>query len=223
MTHRLLVVALAACLAAGVAACGEDDGAGGESVPSTVDPDGTSTTVLDGELPPPSALDLEPLYGEALAAVGMRLTDRGGTIDRTGGGYVASPDGTHLALYVEPIGDRTTQQYIDGILDVALVFSDIYDRWPGLESYDVCQEPLDPDGNQGPEPLPVTQIELTRAQSDAIDWATVTVEDLVHGSLAEPPELALRVSAELAADPAYQDIVGDDGPSSNNNSYEYDR
>ena len=178
--------------------------------PSTADPDSTPTE-LDGELPPPSALDLEPLYGEALAAAGMQLTDRGGTIDRSGGGYVASPEGTHLALYVEPIDPaRTTQEYIDGILDVALVFSDIYDRWPGLETYDVCQEPADPDGTLGPEPLPVTQIELTRAESEAIDWESVTVEDLVRGSLVDPPQLALRVSPALAADPAYQAIVGDD-------------
>ena len=93
-------------------------------------------------------------------------------IDRSGGGYVASPTGQHLALYVEPIDDRTMDEYFDGILDVAVVFSDIYDRWPGLETYDVCQEPPDPDGTQGPEPLPVTQIELTRAESDAIDWDT---------------------------------------------------
>ena len=172
VTRRILMVTLAVCLAAGVAACGDDDGEGGPVPPSTADPDSTPTE-LDGELPPPSALDLEPLYGEALAAAGMQLTDRGGTIDRSGGGYVASPEGTHLALYVEPIDPaRTAQEYIDGILDVALVFSDIYDRWPGLESYDVCQEPADPDGTLGPEPLPVTQIELTRAESEAIDWET---------------------------------------------------
>ena len=29
------------------------------------------------------------------------------------------------------------------------IFSDIYDRWPGLETYDVCQEPPDPDGTPG--------------------------------------------------------------------------
>ena len=181
MTRRILVVALAATLAMGAAACGDDDGAEGKPTPpteaaetSSTEPGETTTTADQEDLPPPNPLDLEPLYGEALAAIGMKLTDRGGTIDRSGGGYVASPDGTHLALYVEPIGDRTTEQYIDGILDVALVFSDIYDRWPGLESYDVCQEPLDPDGTQGPEPLPVTQIELTSEESEAIDWDKVT-------------------------------------------------
>ena len=209
MTRRLLTVALAACLAAGVAACGDDDDAGGQAASSTADPDATSTAP-DSELPPPHALDLEPLYGDALAALGLQLTDRGGTIDRSGGGYIASPEGTHLALYVEPIDDRSMDEYIDGILDVAVVFSDIYDRWPGLETYDVCQEPTDPDGTQGPEPLPVTQIELTRAESDAIDWDSVTVEDLVQGARADPPLLALRVSSEMAEEPAYQDLVGDD-------------
>ena len=171
------------------------------------------TTIDEQTLPPARALDLEPLYGQALAAIGMQLTDRGGTIDRAGGGYVASPTGRHLALYVEPIDERTIDQYFDGILDVARVFSDIYDRWPGLETYDVCQEPTDPDGTQGPEPLPVTQIELTRAQSDAIDWDTVTVEDLVRASRVDPPEVTLRVSAEMGAHPAYAGLVVDAGTS----------
>ena len=221
MIRRLAVVALAVTLAAGVAACGEDDGAKG--VDSTVSGSDLSTTITAGpdSLPPPKALDLEELYGEELAAVGMKLTDRGGLIDRSGGGYVASPTGQHLALYVEPIGDRTTEEYIDGILDVALVFSDIYDRWPGLESYDVCQEPPDPDGTQGPEPLPVTQIELTRAQSDAIDWDEATVESLIAGSKADPKELVLRVSSELATNPAYQALLPESADADDNSGSSY--
>jgi hypothetical protein len=204
--RTLLVVALAAALAVGLAACGDDDGAEGEPVPPGSD---GSTTVDPGSLPPAGALDLEPLYGDALAAVGMKLTDRGGLIDRSGGGYVASPTGRHLALYVEPIEDeRSTEAYYDGILDVAVIFSDIYDRWPGLETYDVCQEPPDPFGRQEAEPLPVTQIELSRSQSDAIDWDSVTVEDLVRGAQTDPPELALRVSTEMAAYPPYAAAAG---------------
>ena len=219
MIRRLAVVALAVTLAAGAAACGEDDGATG--VNSTVSGKDLSTTITadPSTLPPPKALDLEPIYGDALAAIGMKLTDRGGLIDRSGGGYVASPTGQHLALYVEPIDERTMDEYLDGILDVAVIFSDIYDRWPGLETYDVCQEPTDPDGTQGPEPLPVTQIELTRAQSDAIDWDTATVESLVEGSQADPPELTLRVSREMAADPAYQAIAPE--PADDNEGYSY--
>ena len=121
---------------------------------------------------------------------------------------MASPTGRHLALYVEPIDpERSMQEYYDGILDVALVFSDVYDRWPLLETYDVCQEPADPDGAQGDEPLPVTQIELTRAESDAIDWDSVTVEDLVRA--AEDDQLNLRVSREMAAFPKYAALLDD--------------
>ena len=43
--RRALVVALAVALAAGVAACGDDDGAEGRPVPSTMDPDDVPTTV----------------------------------------------------------------------------------------------------------------------------------------------------------------------------------
>jgi hypothetical protein len=202
---RLLFAALAVTMAVGVTACGEDDGAEGEPIPPT---EAAGGTIDPDALPPPGALDLRPLYGEALAAAGMKLTDRGGLIDRSGGGYVASPTGRHLALYVEPIdADRSIEEYYAGIRDVALVFSDIYDRWPLLETYDVCQEPPDPDGTQGPEPLPVTQIELSRSQSDAIDWDTVTVEDLVQASQEDPPALSLRVSAEMASYPAYSALV----------------
>lgn len=209
MTRRLLAVALAATLAMGAAACGDDNGAEGQPVPPT-DASETPSTIGEDALPPPGALDLEPLYGDALAEIGMKLTNRGGLIDRSGGGYVASSDGRHLALYVEPIdGDRTMDEYYDGILDVARVFSDIYDRWPLLETYDVCQEPPDPQGDQGPEPLPVTQIELNRTQSGAIEWDEVTVEDLVRASQADPPEFVLRVSSEMAAYPAYATLLED--------------
>ena len=199
MRRTLLALGLAALLASGLVACGDDDGADDEATPPTADADA---------LPPAAALDLEPIYGDALARVGMQLTDRGGLIDRTGGGYVASPTGQHLALYVEPIDDdRTMQEYYDGILDVALVFSDIYDRWPGLETYDVCQEPPDPEGDQAEEPLPVTQIELDRAQSDAIGWETATVEDLVRGAHEDPPALTLRVSPAMATYAPYAALV----------------
>ncbi len=216
MTRAAGRAALAALLVLGLAACGDDD----EATPTTTTAadeattttatasDGTTTTTEGAELPPPGASDLEPIYGEALAELGLVLTDRGGLIDRTGGGYVPSAEGRHLALYVEPIDDRTTPQYIDGIRSVAAVFGDVFERWPGLESYDVCQEPVgedDPDH----EPLPVTQIELTRAEAAAFDWDTVTVVDLVRASRAEPQGLALRVSATLAADPAYEAIVSE--------------
>lgn len=205
---RLAVTVL---FAAGLAACSDDGDNGAQPVPSTIDPAGITTTTEaepSGALPPPGALDLEPIYGEQLAELGVRLTDRGGLIDRGGGGYEPSAEGTHLALYVEPIGERTVPQYLDGIRSVAVVFADIFERWPGLVSFDVCQEPVGDDGDLGgAEPLPVTQIVLTRAEATAFDWDTVSVVDLVRAAQAEPPGLALRVSSSLARDPAYVAIV----------------
>lgn len=203
-------LAVGVLLAAGLTACGDDGGDGAQAVPSTVDPaDITSTTEADpsGALPPAGARELEPLYGEQLAELGLKLTDRGGLIDRSGRGYEPSAEGTHLALYVEPVGDRTVPQYLDGIRGVAVVFADVFERWPGLVSYDVCQEPAGDDDLGGAEPLPVTQIELTKEEAAAFDWDTVSVIDLVRAAEADPPGLTLRVSSSLARDPAYVAIV----------------
>lgn len=203
--------ALGAALVLALAACGGDDDAG--QAPSTVDSSSVTTAAPDA-LPPPAALDLEAVYGDALRELGLRLTDRGGLIDRSGGGYEPSATGTHLALYVEPIGDRSAEEFVEGIASVAAVFGDVFDRWSGLESYDVCQEPVeDPPAPNGQpydasEPLPVTQIELTRAQAAAFDWATVTVEELIEASRADPPGLALRVASSLVRDPAYRAVAG---------------
>ena len=216
MRHaRTGAVVLVIALAAGTAACGDDDA--DESVPTTdtapttTTGDTTTSTTEEPatELPPAGASDLEPIYGAALAELGLRLVDRGGLIDRGGGGYAPSATGTHLAIYVEPIDDRTIPEYIDGIRSVAAMFGDVFERWPGLATYDVCQEPVDPDGSLGPEPLPVTQIELTREEAQAFDWDSVTVVDLVRASLTEPRGLALRVSSTLASDPSYEAIVAE--------------
>jgi hypothetical protein len=98
-------------------------------------------------------------------------------------------------------------EYLDGIRTVTAIFAgDIFDRWSGLVSFDVCQEPTAAVDDR-PEPLPVTQIEMTRDEAAAFDYATVTVVDLVRASLAEPAGLTLRVSTEVATDPAYEAIV----------------
>lgn len=209
MTHRrVLVVGIALLMAAGAASCGDDD----EGTSTTTTGPSTTTTPTTtetaGALPPASALELEPIYGAALADLGLQLTDRGGLIDRSDGGYVPSAEGTHLALYVEPVGEeRSVDEYIDGIRSVAVVFGDVFERWPGLASYDVCQEPLDDDGDPATEPLPVTQIELTKEEAAAFDWDTVTVVDLVRASQAEPRGLALRVSSAMATEEAYLAVV----------------
>jgi hypothetical protein len=202
--RRVLAMGVALLMTVIASGCGGDDEAGTTTTTSPM----PSETASAGALPPASALELEPVYGAALAELGLRLTDRGGLIDRSGGGYAPSVTGTHLALYVEPIGEqRTVEEYIDGIRGVAAVFGDLFERWPGLTSYDVCQEPVDDDGDPATEPLPVTQIELTEEEAAAFDWDTVTVVDLVRASRADPPGLALRVSSGLATEDAYLAVV----------------
>lgn len=217
--RRLGCLIGAGLLAGGLAACGGD---GDKGADEDLDPSELTTTTQaepEGALPPPGALDLEPIYIDQLADLGLRLTDRGGLIDRSGGGYEPSPTGRHLALYVEPVEERTNAEYVEGIRDVGVIFADVFERWPGLESYDVCQEPFDAEVSNGEEPLPVTQIELTKPQAEAIDWEAMSVTDVVRASTTEPPGLALRVSAALARDPDYIAIIdaidamtaGDDG------------
>ena len=187
------------------AACGNGEPPGGEATPSLAPPTqvGTPTPVLETGSPPPGkppveASDLEDLYRDPLAALGLVLTDRGGLIDRSDGGYEKSADGDHLALYLEPAaGERTMQEFVDGIVLATRVFvPDVFERWPGLASMDVCQEPLG-DLQRERDPPPVSQVEVSRDQADAIDWDSVTVADIVSGARADPPRLRLIVSEEL--------------------------
>lgn len=205
MTTRHAAIAAAVMLVISVG-CSGDDGQPSANLPSTI---ASTVPAPASDLPPARALDLESYYGDELAAIGLRLTDRGGLIDRRGGGYQSSAAGRHLALYVEPIDERTMPEYIDGIRSVtAILAGDLFARWPALESFDVCQEPTTADDPQA-EPLPVTQIEMTREQAAAIDFDTVTVTDLLRASQADPPGLGLRVSGRVAAYPAYRALVAE--------------
>ena len=64
---------------------------------------------------------------------------------------------------------RSVEQYVEGIAAASRVFlPNVFARWPGLESFDVCQEPP-ASADEPKDPPPVTQIEVTRAQAEAID------------------------------------------------------
>ena len=196
-----------------VPACGsdEDDAAEPTTVPPTVELPSLDPDLLAGPLPPAQAIDLEPLYADALAAAGVRLADRGGLIDRRGGRYDPSPQGRHLALYVEPVGERSPAQYTQGLFVLTELFAtDVFERWPELTTFDVCQEPpqaLDPQ----PEPTPVTQIELSRAQARRLDFSRLTLTDLLKASVAEPPGIRIVVSSLVEGESSYQEALRDAG------------
>lgn len=147
-------------------------------------PSAEGASGLDGDLPPVDPLALAALYGDALEARGVELTDRGGLIDRTDG-YEVSADGTHLALYVAPIGERTEQQYIDGIAELARVFlTDVFERWPGLETFDICQERSSEQVEKG-YVATVTQIDISREVAETIAWSNASLADLYESELTE--------------------------------------
>lgn len=130
-------------------------------------------------LPPPTIAEIAPLYEDELAAMGVRLTPRGGLID-TSSGYESSPEGTHLALYLAPVEDQPLEEYVDGLTELTALFAeDVFERWPGLESFDVCQEKYVDDGPLGPV---YSQVNLTRALATSIDWEQITVDQLLEAT-----------------------------------------
>ena len=159
------------------------------------------------ELPPNDVDELKAIFDPELEPLGLRLTR--GTLREpsSGGGYEISSEGTHLALYVEPTGPYSTRQYLDGVITVTQMFApEIFDRWSGLESFDICQEPhakVDPSA----EPQPVTAIDMTEEQAREIDWETVSLVDLLARSLRQPPEIGLAVSPEMRESPRYERAI----------------
>jgi hypothetical protein len=125
------------------------------------------------------------VYDAALATMGLRLT-RATLVDTSGGGYRASTQGRHLALYVEPTAERDLAGYAEDLWTLsALMTPDVFDRWPGLESYDICQEPV-PGVDDSAEPPPVTQVNLTRGAAERIDWDGGNLTDLLVAWRTDP-------------------------------------
>ncbi len=193
--RRFSSAALAGVLLAIAAAC-----AGDNTAQSTPTPDTAGR-------PPKNASDIVPIYDDELTELGLLLTARNGLIDRSNNQYINSAEGQHLAIYVEPTRARTNKEYAEGILSVTKIFvPDVFERWPRLESMDVCQEP-DPLIDDREEPPPLTQIEFTREQAGAIDWDEVTVADLVAWSKEDPPRLRLHVDEKIEESPEFKQLT----------------
>ena len=156
----------------------------------------------DQTLPPQDLSSIRKVYDEALATMGLTLT-RGALIDLTGGRYEPSPDGRHLALYVEPIDGRTDEEYAEAAWTLsALITPDVFARWSGLDSYDICQEPL-AEVDPSPEPNPVTQLNLTRAAADTVDWTNGSLTDLLVAAR-QSTDLRMYVNREIRETPIYR-------------------
>lgn len=198
-TVGVLVVAAALLLAA----CGSDSGSSSATPQTTLPTPAEGLPAFDPQqqLPPNDVGSLRALYDPALAKLGVRLT-RAELIDVTDSRYEPSNEGRHLALYVEPVADYSDDQYVNGFWTVsALMTPDVFARWPQLESYDLCQEPL-PAVDNSPEPFPVTQINISRAAADTIDWKDGDLVDLLTVSRTNP-DLRIVVNRAIRQNPAY--------------------
>jgi hypothetical protein len=213
-TRRLAALVLAAGLAVATVACGDDSGdrqatpAGGGDVAGESAPRHPLLPAFDPEqeLPPNDVGTLRRLYDPVFETMGLRLT-RAALVDVSAGGYEPSDDGTHLALYVEPTGAYSEDDFAAGLWTVsALVTPDVFARWSGLESYDICQEPL-PGVDDRPEPFPVTQINITRDDAATIDWDNGDLVELLVAAKANP-EIRLIVNREVRASASYQAADG---------------
>jgi hypothetical protein len=178
----LLVLALVAL----VIGCGDDGD--GESTPR----------------PPSDFEELAAIFDPMVEPMGLQVT-RASLVDLDS--YDESDTGNHLALYVEPTGEYSRADYVEGVSELTnLLTPMIFERWTAIDSYDVCQEPAPGDDNQAAPP-PVTQVHATRAQADALEFP-VTLEDLRALYEARPRGVErVYVDDDLAETPEWKEAA----------------
>jgi hypothetical protein len=166
----------------------------------------------DRSLPPSARKDLVAIFEKRVKPFGLRVT-RAALVNPK---QKRDPKGTHLAIYVEPTGDYTVEDYINGTVDVTKVFLPyVFNRWKDLRSFDVCQEPR-PAVDARKVPAPETQVYATRAGIALVDWKTVDVATMISTSrkeaaatnINEVPRFSVYVAKHLEITPAYEQIVG---------------
>jgi hypothetical protein len=183
----LAVVGALACTTAVACSSGSDDGDSAKA------------------LPPNDKAAIERVFGPELERLGVRLT-RGALVDLKTG--KPSATGTHLAVYVEPTGDFTPEEYARGTVGTLRVFiPGSFKRWGGLTSFDVCQEPLAA-ADTRPEPPPVTKVDLTKAASRQVRWDALDLARLLRDAeRLGPRALSVYAKPEVRNTGFYQDAA----------------
>ena len=156
----------------------------------------------DDGLPPGDDAGLAEVFQPFFDPLGLEFT------------YGSVQQDRHLALYVEPTGPATDQQYLDRLLSsAATIIPFIFAEYPDLNSFDICQEPV-PVGPDDPEhPEPRTVVVLTRKGAESVaDWSTATLADLIRAShIGRGTEV--RVDAAIAQLPGYVEALAEaEGP-----------
>jgi hypothetical protein len=189
-SRRFGVAVGVALVCATAVAC--SSGSGGDSANKTA-------------LPPNDKAAIERVFAPALEQLGVRLT-RGALVDLKTG--KPSSTGTHLAVYVEPKGEYTPDDYARGTVPTLRAFiPTAFERWGGLTSFDVCQEPL-PTVDRRREPPPITKVDLTKAASRTVRWDDVDLARLLtDAKRLGPRALSVYVNRDVRTTSFYQDAA----------------
>lgn len=192
ITVAAFLVLLTACGAE--ASAPASDAATSGAAPTVRAPSTTAAT-----LPPHTIEQLAPILDPMVQPLGFRVT-RASLISLDD--YQPTPNGTHLAVYVVPIDDRTTDDYASEIVPLAAaLLPDVFDRWPLLRSFDVCQEPFGWDGEGTPPSY--TILDLDRGSASGIDWGALELSELVALSTLDP-DITLSVHEDVGRSATFQ-------------------
>lgn len=165
---------------------------------ATVDATGTDTS----RYPPGTEPELAALIDPLVEDLGLQFT-YGSLINRGDGSFDASPTGDHLAVYVEPVGEYTDDEFIENLWVLAARLTPmVFDAYAGLESWDICQEPR-PADNPMPRPPPATQLDITRDAAATVDWAGGSLSDLIVAARTFDDDVTIRLEPDLQQVPAF--------------------
>lgn len=148
---------------------------------------------------------MRQVYAHRLKALGVRITRAGFQVSATDGRY--DQHGSHLAVYVVPTAGVTADDYVRRLVPVLRAFApSVFDRYPRVQTFDVCQEP--PGTKDADEPKPYTQVFVNRAASAGVDWVHLDAGAVARLANVHPNPFGLYVDDVVKASPAWRAVAG---------------
>ena len=166
----------------------------------------------NANLPPADKAALAKLFRKELQPLGLRVS-RG--LLQNAETYEPDPKGTHLALYLTPKSSSyATADYVANFAKITRVFVPmVFDKWKGLRTFDICQEPVD---DPRDEPPPVTQIYVSRDALDRVgNWKKATLVELLAASPKDRRQRGadyyVYFNGDIRRDPTFQKAADEAG------------